>query len=354
MDPLDSVFETTRTARACPEGRTDGAVLRIRPGETVGRFLVLRCIGSGGMGQVYAAYDPRLDRRVALKVLHEGQNPGYDPRLIREAQALARLSHPNVVAVFDVGVHDGRLFVAMEFVEGQTLRDWLRQHPLGRPGRLEVVHDLLLQAGEGLAAAHRAGLVHRDFKPSNVLIGDDGRVRVADFGLVRVQGREEPKSDAETMAGVVPFAAFEQGTLTRPGSVVGTPAYMAPEQFSSAQINPACDQFGFCVTAWEALFGMRPFGGDTAPEMLDAMRRGRVEWPEGVAPGLGWVVALRKGLAFDPSKRFHGMEALLETLRSSRADGAHEVRGRQRWIWLSVLLAAGLAIGAASFTLMIV
>ncbi|MEX1367085.1 MAG: serine/threonine-protein kinase [Nannocystaceae bacterium] len=318
---------------------------------------MLRCIGMGGMGQVYAAYDPPLDRKVALKVLHEDHQGRYHPRLVREAQALARLSHPNVVAVHDVGVHDGRLFVAMELVEGVTLREWLLRHPV-RVGsgakataRLEVVLDVLLQAGEGLAAAHRAGLVHRDFKPGNVLIGDDGRVRVVDFGLVRVEGRDGDRererelaelASGERGAAVELLEGLDEGSLTRPGAVVGTPAYMAPEQFLGTGVGAAADQFGFCVTAWEAVFGGRAFCGRSVVGLLEAVRKGRVRKAVEVAGAGGLEVVLRKGLAFGPGLRFRGMEGLLAALREARAAGEGSApRRSSRWLWLAALVVGG-------------
>jgi serine/threonine protein kinase len=185
-DPL-----TTRTAgpRATAAGEHASETLadaeRIEAASMIGRFTILDIVGAGGMGQVYAAYDPQLDRRVALKVLHTPDDEVARQRLVREAQALARLSHPNVVGVHEVGAHEGRVFVAMEFVEGETLKDWARSHAPGEPDRMRRALELLLHAGRGLAAAHAAGLVHRDVKPGNILVGRDGRVRVADFGLAR-------------------------------------------------------------------------------------------------------------------------------------------------------------------------
>ncbi|MCX4244190.1 serine/threonine-protein kinase [Paraliomyxa miuraensis] len=336
----------------------------IRPGGQVGRFHVLERIGAGGMGQVHAAYDPNLDRKIALKVLHEERDAKDDPRLVREAQALARLSHPNVVAVHDVGTHDGRLFVAMEFVEGVTLREWLQRHPPpGSAERLGEVLELLVQAGEGLAAAHRAGLVHRDFKPSNVLIGADGRVRVVDFGVVRVdeprggKGRrhlevvrdEEPSPPPEGNL----LDLVSDAPLTRPGALVGTPAYMAPEQLLSLAANAACDQFGFCVTAWEMIFGGRPFTGKTIPALLESIRKGQVtrsfevECPDEIEK------ALRKGLAFAPKGRHRSMDALLGVLQRAQARMRGEAvppLASKRWLWLGAMGLTG-TVGAATLVL---
>ena len=311
------------------------------------------------MGQVYAAYDPKLDRKVALKVLHDERADGEEPRLVREAQALARLSHPNVVAVHDVGTHGGRVFVAMEFVEGVTLREWLRRHPPGSAKRLGEVVELLVQAGEGLAAAHGAGLVHRDFKPSNVLIGDDGRVRVVDFGVVRVEEQrgETPRRRLEPVGdelGGVPqldlFASADP--LTRPGALVGTPAYMAPEQLLSMKADAASDQFGFCLTAWEAVFGERPFPGKTIPAVLEAIRQGQPVRPDESDCPRELEGALRRGLAFGSRGRHQSMGALLDVLRAvqarlrGEAPPAVEQHGR-RSSWLGLALLSGVTAAAA-------
>src|SRR5262245_37690244 len=208
------------------------------------------------MGVVYAAYDPELDRRVALKLLHAGGSVEARKRLLREAQAMARLAHPNVIAVHDVGTWGDEVFVAMEFVEGPTLAERVRDE---EPGWREVL-DLYLQAGEGLAAAHVAGIVHRDFKPQNALVGRDGRVRVLDFGLARGTGALPPREAEEGPdSGAAPGLLVTP--LTRSGSRMGTPAYMSPEQFEGLPADELSDQFSFCVALYEALYGERPFGG---------------------------------------------------------------------------------------------
>ncbi|MCA9706451.1 MAG: serine/threonine protein kinase, partial [Myxococcales bacterium] len=200
--PDDNELEETLPADDTPVIRDDQPP-RLVQGSAVGRYVVIAPVGTGAMGVVFAAYDPQLDRKVALKVLRPraGDLGRARERLQREAQALAKLGHPNVVAVYDVGVHDEQLFVAMEFVEGQTLRAWMESAPAVSTGSGSLartsgetsagvrpwreVLDVFMQAGRGLAAAHEAGLVHRDFKPDNVMLSDDGRVRVMDFGIVR-------------------------------------------------------------------------------------------------------------------------------------------------------------------------
>ena len=240
-------------------------------GTTVGRYVILSELGSGAMGVVYAAYDPDLDRKVALKFLRtDASDPEARARLVREAQALAQLSHPNVVAVHDVGAFDERVWLAMEFVEGQSLGAWCRQRS---PGWKAIV-DLLVHAGRGLAAAHAAGLVHRDFKPDNVMIGTDGRARVMDLGLARRgdvsrgMPRGQPISSDQAATDVQPDLSKLALRVTQAGAVLGTPAYMAPEQFTGAELAPSVDIFAFSVTLWEALYGERPFAGETILELV--------------------------------------------------------------------------------------
>ena len=280
----------------------------------VDRFVVLARLGSGGMGVVYGAYDPSLDRKVAVKLVradvfgstHSGEGRA---RLLREAQAMAQLSHPNVVAVHEVGEHAGAVFLAMEYVQGQTVRTWLKEQHQADPRRRrwrELV-GVFLQAGEGLSAAHRAGLVHRDFKPDNVLVGKDGRVRVLDFGLARTHGRPDK---AEALAEVDP-------ELTDANTLLGTPAYMAPEQ----HVHPACDargdQYAFCTALWEALAGARPFRGQTSKELGELKFRGVLPPPPKhlYVPRWIWPV-LARGLRPDPAARYPDMAALLTALRA--------------------------------------
>ncbi len=299
-------------------------------GAAVGRYVILDRIGSGGMGVVYAAYDPDLDRRVALKLLRTDRfsTESGRSRLLREAQALARLTHPNVVAVHDAGTFGDRVFVAMELVEGETLRQWLEEGP--RSWR-EVL-DRLLAAGRGLAAAHAAGLVHRDFKPENVLLGRDGRVRVVDFGLAKAlaDAAEEP---------LAPDSGGELASpLTEWGAVLGTPAYMAPEQIRGIAADARSDQFSFCVALYEALYGERPFVGKGPREIAAAVTRGAIrEAPAGTrVPGWLRTVVLR-GLKADPQARHSTMDDLLLDLERDPA------AVRRRW-----LLAAGALLTAGA------
>ena len=224
-------------------------------GGQIGRYLVLNVLGRGGMGVVFEAYDPVLDRRIAVKRLRDRAASGDASaapsdgrvRLRREAQALARLAHPNVIAVHDVSEHAGAMYIAMELVRGGTLRRW----QAGRPWR-EVI-GAYLAAGRGLAAAHAAGLVHRDFKPDNVLVGDDGRVRVTDFGLARLAREPVERAAPASATGAL------DASLTADGAVLGTPLYMAPEQIDGGEVDARSDQYAWCLAVWEAIYGEQPF-----------------------------------------------------------------------------------------------
>jgi tetratricopeptide (TPR) repeat protein len=271
--------------------------------------------------------------------------------LIREAQALARLSHPNVVAVHEVGDHEGRVFVAMEFVDGATLKEWIRDNPPGKHERLVRALELLLDAGRGISAAHVAGLVHRDVKPSNILVGNDGRVRVVDFGLARSTVAEIDDLMSTSGRRSEPLVDDSGGnallgaTLTESDKVVGTPAYMAPEQFAPGTIDHTADQFAFSVTAWETLFGTRPFLGPTLA-MLDAIRERRIERPEDVAVPVSVEAALRRGLAYRPSARHRDLAALLRVLEDALAACRGESRSRhrgRRWIVGGTIVATAVA-----------
>ena len=280
----------------------------LSPGASVGRYVVRRIVGSGGMGIVYAAHDPRLEREVALKILHPKLSSFAGERIDREARIMARLAHPNVITIHDVGLFGGRAYVAMELVLGETLGQKLRQ-PDQRSWR--NVLSLFLLAGRGLAAAHHEGVVHRDFKPDNVLVGNDGRVRVTDFGLARVITEAEATPELPDSNGPLPLLASQ---LTRTGALLGTPAYMAPEQLRGGEADAKSDQFGFCIALYEALYGDRPFAGSTLPELEQAMLRGAVR-PLSKKSVPAWLrrVVLR-GLKADPAQRWPSMDALLAAL----------------------------------------
>ena len=279
------------------------------PGATIGRYTILAKVGAGGMGVVYRALDPSLDREVALKLVRPARMRGkggeeHRARLLQEARALAKLQHPNVIRVYDVGEHEGGVFFAMEFAQGKDASQWIA---LEAPVWTRIL-AVFRAAGRGLAAAHGAGLVHRDFKPANILVGDDLRVRVLDFGLARaaqdIRG-SDPAPDDE-------FAEVQ----TADGIVVGTPAYMAPEQIQGLPADGRSDQFAFCVSLWECLFDELPYRGRTPRAMGQAKVLGKLAAPPedcGVPHTL--IDILAKGLSPNPGRRFDSMPDLLRKLR---------------------------------------
>jgi formylglycine-generating enzyme required for sulfatase activity len=270
------------------------------------------------MGVVYAAYDTDLERKVAIKLLNpaRGESGDRDQRkrhLIEEAKKIAKVGHPNVISVFETGSFSDQVFVAMEYAGGGTLRDWLTQ----RRGWREVVIKFL-EAGRGLAAAHREEIVHRDFKPANVLIGKDGRARVVDFGLSRTN-TADPDGAAESHAiGRGPTdlgKAQVYESLTRPGGIVGTPAYMAPEVFLGNKADPKSDQFSYCVALYEALYGIRPFDGHDIYSIGASTILGELQPPPASTEVPSWVHRiLLRGLSGDPASRFPALSDLLDAL----------------------------------------
>jgi len=313
-------------------------------GALLGRYVILDRIGGGGMGVVYAAYDPELDRKLAIKLLRSDVFSSVSAeegrlRLRREAQALARLAHPNVVSVFDVGTFGEQVFVVMEFVEGIDLRHWR----LAGSRTWREVLEVYLQAGRGLAAAHEAGLVHRDFKPSNVILGEDGRVRVLDFGLARPAGEamEESVGEIVSSPGHVSATYPLTSDLTEPGVQLGTPSYMAPEQRQHIRADARSDQFGFCTALYEALYGELPFEVDeNADDFTGRVRRGEVREPPADAPTPSWLrKVLLRGLKARPEERYPSMGELLDAL------GRDPAAARRRWLQAGALaVLAGLAL----------
>jgi tetratricopeptide (TPR) repeat protein/predicted Ser/Thr protein kinase len=341
--------------RAPPDASAEGSEA-LEQGIRVERYVILKPVGQGGMGVVYAAYDPELDRKIALKLLRpdkgEPGNSDGRARLLREAQAMARISHPNVIPVYDVGTFGAQVFMTMEFIQGQNLREWIRK---GQHTWQEILR-MFLEAGRGLAAAHQVGLVHRDFKPANVLISHAGRVYVTDFGLARLAG-----ATAEAVGPLHIEEAIEErsgvglsSALTAAGSVMGTPQYMPPEQYLEGGGDARLDQFSFCASLYWALYGKRPFDplrmarvaaellqgtqGQNAPDLWRKLPPGTaVQDPPKDTRVPSWVRrAVLRGLSLNPENRFPSMEALLEALSQE-----------QRWVRRRGMLAA---VGVAALT----
>ena len=349
---------------------------QLTKGASLGRYVVLGLIGKGGMGEVYAAFDPELNRKIAIKLL-KASGPDAAAaadgrqRLLREAQAIARVSNPHVVVVHDVGTFGDAVFVAMEFIEGHTLAYWEQ----AAKHSWREVREVFMAAGRGLVAAHAAGLVHRDFKPENVMIAQSGEVRVMDFGLAREQREDLPAlarqsaevaqkraaSIADTLnAGADPDATaklapgggaapaprasgFLHLKLTQTGAILGTPAYMAPEQFAGESSDARTDQFSFSVALWEALYGRRPFGGGNVVELMANVVSGALREPPADTRVPGWIrKILLRGLQVDPAQRYPSMAALLADL------GRDPAVRRNRWLGAAaiVLLLAATAAGA--------
>jgi tetratricopeptide (TPR) repeat protein len=334
----------------------DHAPPPLRLGDTLGRYRIRDLLGTGGMGIVYAAHDPDLDREVAIKILRQRTSAGARAWLLREAQAMARITHRNVVAVHDVGVHDDHVYVAMQRVDGITLGAWLRQGPRSWRDVVQVFQA----AGRGLAAAHAAGVVHGDFKPDNVLIDASGDVRVVDFGLARIHdaaaldpGAEAASTDAQPARAGARLAAPDAPesasvSVTARGSrgrLMGTPRYMAPEQLRGATAGPAADQFSFCVALYEALYEQRPFAGDDLATLVREVTDGRIRLPPAQTPVPASLRAIVwRGLAVEPAARHPSMDALLAAV-----DRCVRPR-RRRWLAAGAAVAAA---GAAALLLML-
>ncbi|HEX3765939.1 MAG TPA: protein kinase [Kofleriaceae bacterium] len=316
-----------------PDGSSDGPSVGASAGLSsapshVGRYEIRGVLGTGAMGVVYHARDPQLDRALAIKLVRtDGASRSRGARLLREAQAMARLRHPNVVPIFDVGLADDAVFVAMPLLEGGTLHGWLR----AAPRSLDQILDRFVAAGRGLAAAHDAGLVHRDFKPDNVLLGEAGEVQVADFGLARLADGGPARGDDHR-----PFDPASQI-----GHVAGTPAYMSPEQLRGRPSDARADQFSFCVAMWESIYEDRPFGkpsttADPLQARLEAIDAGPVVSRRDRPAWIAQVLA--RGLASDPEDRWPSMKALLDAIAAHRAPRRWPVRLA---VALGALAAAG-------------
>jgi len=341
-DAEDEPRDVTLTSADPSHGGERGRVFA--RGEVVGRYVVIDRIGEGGMGVVYSAYDPELDRKLALKLLHHSTGERAAARrlrLVREAQAMARLSHRNVIVVHDVGTLEDQVFVAMEFIDGRSLASSLAAW-LNEPRSVDGVApwgralSVLVAAGHGLAAAHDAGLVHRDFKPDNVMLAHDGRVVVTDFGLARAAGNAE-ESGAQSGDGSSTRGKLG-ATVTAAGAIMGTPAYMAPEQHLGQPADARSDQFSFAVATWESVYGQRPFPGEDVASLAYHVTTGNLREPPAKAAVPTWVArVLSRALELEPRRRYPSMHALLGELARDRT-------WRPRW-WA---VAAG--VGAAAIT----
>jgi serine/threonine protein kinase len=326
-----------------PLGMRDGAVsaavqgsVGLARGERVGRYVIRALVGRGAMGEVYRAFDPSLGRRVAIKVVRPRLQWGSGAAkarsgLLREARAMARICDPHVLAIYDLGVFDDGIFIAMEFIEGKTITSWLRAQPRSWQ---EVLH-VFSRAGRGLAAAHAKQLVHHDFKPDNVMIGDDGYVRVMDFGLAlelrRGVCRETGEIQAVDLTATNVVSALGQKGVARPTpptqwpgphvrNMRGTPEYMSAEQFLGQRTDARTDQFSFCVALFEALYGVRPFEGRSLAELRARVFVGKVVTPRdarSIPPAL--VRVLARGLSPNPALRWPSMDALLNELQKAAA-----------------------------------
>ena len=323
-----------------------GAELALQPGDMVGRFTLLYELGAGGMSIVYAAYDPHLDRQVALKLMRFASAESATASLLREAQALAKVNHAHVVSVYEVGTHEREVYVAEELVRGVNLETWLKR----KARRLGEILDVFEQAGRGLAAAHRANIVHRDFKPANVLIDEEGRARVADFGLARLvpnvqleEGQDvDAKDPGSACTGSGQRATSQTSGVTFAGRF-GTPAYMSPEHQSKGHADARSDQYSFCVSLYEALYGQMPFEGETWQKRREQAASGSVRPPPKGSQVPPWLRAvLLRGLRPEPEERFASMAALLEALRKDPA----RVRRRAILAVLGPTIVLALAIGA--------
>ncbi|MEM9461396.1 MAG: serine/threonine-protein kinase [Myxococcota bacterium] len=328
-----------------PAAYGDAARSAARPGPSpvrrLGRYILLEALGRGGMGTVVKALDTSLNRKLAVKLLHPDLTERDARRMVREARSLAMLSHPNVVQVYEVGTASDQVFIAMELVEGQTLSAWSKRCPRTWKECIQVYQ----QAGQGLAAAHAAGLVHRDFKPSNCIIDPEQRVKVLDFGLAQAVAVPEPPSQEQRSPLDLPLSD-SLGDITRPGAVLGTLAYMSPEQMMGRPLDPRTDQFSFCVALYEALYAEHPFGAHSLWQLAAALRDGRVRPPP---PDTRVPSKLRRlllrGLAKRPEHRWPSMNALLAELRrfsQPRRAPAHRLG------WMSAGL-LGLGLGALSW-----
>ncbi len=339
----DTEFELGTDDDTCPDSDQAEEIPRLARGTSVGRYVVIDFVDAGGMGAIYQAFDPELNRPVALKILTVKKERSQDSlaaeraktRMLREAQALAQLTHPNVVTVYDVGEYQDSIFIAMEFVEGSDLLDWQKKN---HPSRQEMLAKVI-DAGLGLAAAHKVGIVHRDFKPGNVIVGNDGRVRVLDFGLARAamtseeidsvrEAREMPSTSSKSLS--ESSMDLLTSSLTQEGAVVGTTNYMAPEQMDGKFVDERSDQFSFCITLYESLYGCRPFAGLNVRHLFRSIKSSTLQRPQDKKIPKWLDDLVLRGLSFNSADRFASMNDLLEALQSDPAILHKELREKRK------------------------
>ncbi len=334
---LDTCVDCRSSVALFAKGSGDGEIspdAEARIGARLGRYRIDRVLGMGGMGIVYAAWDPQLDRQVAIKVVHRAAaDAAGRARLVREAQSLARLSHPNVCHVYDVGTEpsegnpEGDVWVAMELIDGTTLREWVN----GKTP--EQIRAVLMGAGEGIAAANAAGLIHRDIKPENVLVTRDGRPIVTDFGLARLDLPVDPSGATASM----------DPLKTATNAIVGTPAYLAPEQLTGGVLDARIDQFAWAVMAWELLTGVRPFPAIPIVR-LEAIIAGPKPHP---ALPKAMVAVLTRAMAAAPRDRYASLREVLDEIGAVGAKPVSRRRG------LGIALAAGAVVVAVAATVIV-
>lgn len=295
-----------------------GSAAELGAGQTIGRYEIRAVLGAGGMGVVYLARDTHLERDIAMKLLRSSAAPGSQAcgklcaRLLQEAKAMARLSHPNLVTVFDVGTFRQRVFIAMEYIDGHTLTEWLRQPGRTWRDKLRAFFD----AGQGLADAHEAGVAHRDFKPDNVLVSRKGRVKVADFGLARDVGTVEDHASSVRRVDELDFAGGTPLTVT--GAVLGTPLYMSPEQLEGRVAGAHSDQFSFGVSLYRALYEAHPFDASDPQALRSAVLAGRMTpLPEDTDVPTAVGAAVQRALSTNPGDRFESMDAMLAVIKDA-------------------------------------
>ena len=318
--------------------------MALAPGLKLGRYELAASIGAGGMGEVYRAHDARLGRDVAVKIISASlaQDAGRVHRFEQEARAAAALNHPNILAVYDVGTHEGSPYVVSELLEGATLRDRLHEGPLP----MRKVVDYALQIARGLAAAHDRGIVHRDLKPDNIFITDDGRAKILDFGLAKLTRRESGDED------------LTRTIQSEPGTILGTVGYMSPEQVRGKDADPRSDLFSFGAVLYEMVSGLRAFKGESSADILSAILKEEpqdlVDINAGVSPAMDRIV--RHCLEKNPAERFrsaHDLAFDLETL-SSISKPSQELplpapAKTRPWFWLVVAIVLAVILGCAAF-----